>query len=122
MTDTIVHFVAYSQPSYHTISSLLTSAEIYVIFLNIAWIHIEDQDMQKVAIQIYLDPGQNRALTYLSKVRKRSKAAIIRSCIEDFLANLPAEEDPVLKVIGLGDSGHTDISERHDEYLARVGD
>jgi hypothetical protein len=79
---------------------------------------MEDHAMQKVAIQIYLDPGQNRALTHLSKVRKRSKAAIIRTCIEDFLANLPTEEDPILKIVGLGDSGHTDISERHDEYLA----
>jgi hypothetical protein len=78
--------------------------------------------MQKVAIQIYLDPEQNRALTYLSKARKRSKAAIIRSCIDDFLANLPVEEDPLLKVVGLGDSGHTDLSERHDDYLAGVGD
>lgn len=78
--------------------------------------------MQKVAIQIYLDPEQNRTLTYLSRVRKQSKAAIIRSCIEEFLAKLPAEEDPILRVVGLGDSGHTEISERHDEYLTGVGD
>ena len=78
--------------------------------------------MRKIAIQIYLDPEQNRALTYLAKVRKRSKAGIIRNCIEDFLANLPSEEDPILKIIGLGDSGHTDLSERHDEYLAKIGE
>lgn len=78
--------------------------------------------MQKVAIQVYLDPEQNRVLTYLAKVQKRSKAAIIRRCIDDFLATLPAEEDPILRVIGLGDSGHTDVSERHDDYLARAGE
>ncbi|MEJ5378516.1 MAG: CopG family transcriptional regulator [bacterium] len=77
--------------------------------------------MQKIAIQLYLDPEQNRALTYLSKLRKRSKAAIIRECIESFLAKLPPEEDPILRVVGLGDSGHKDLSEKHDEYLSGLG-
>jgi len=83
---------------------------------------MEGGGMQKVAIQIYLEPEQNRALMYLSKVQKRSKAAIIRSCIESFLADLPAEEDPIQRVVGLGDSGHTDLSEKHDAYLTSIED
>lgn len=78
--------------------------------------------MKKVAIQVYLDPEQDRVLGHLSKTQKRSKGAIIRACIQDYLAKLPPGEDPILKIIGLGDSGHTDISEKHDEYLVRLGD
>jgi hypothetical protein len=78
--------------------------------------------MKKIAIQVYLDPDQDRVLAHLSKSQRRSKAAIIRSCIHDYLAKLPAEEDPILKIIGLGKSGHTDLSEKHDEYLVRMKD
>ena len=78
--------------------------------------------MKKVAIQVYLDPEQDRVLSHLSKTRKRSKAAIIRACIQDYLAKLTPEEDPVFKLIGIGDSGRTDISEKHDEYLIQLGD
>jgi len=78
--------------------------------------------MKKVAIQVYLDPDQNRVLSHLSKTGKRSKAAIIRACIQDYLAKLPPEEDPVFKIIGLGDSERTDISEKHDEYLVQLRD
>jgi predicted transcriptional regulator len=78
--------------------------------------------MKKIAIQVYLDPDQDRVLSHLSKAQNRSKAAIIRGCIQDYLAKLPPEEDPILKIIGLGDSGRTDLSEKHDEYLVRLGD
>ena len=77
--------------------------------------------MKKVAIQVYLDPDQDRVLGYLSKTQKRSKASIIRACLQDYIARIPLEEDPILKVIGLGESGYTDISEKHDEYLIRLG-
>ncbi|MBW1800983.1 MAG: CopG family transcriptional regulator [Deltaproteobacteria bacterium] len=76
--------------------------------------------MKKVAIQVYIDQEQDRVLGYLSKTQKRSKASIIRTCLQDYLARLPVEEDPILKVIGLGDSGYTDISEKHDDYLVRM--
>ena len=76
--------------------------------------------MKKVAIQVYLDPDQDRVLGYLSKTQKRSKASIIRACLQDYIERIPLEEDPILKVIGLGESGHTDISEKHDEYLLRL--
>jgi len=78
--------------------------------------------MNKVSIQVYLDPEQDRVITHLSKRKKQSKAAIIRACIQDFLSRLPPEEDPVLKVIGLGESGRSDLSEKHDDYLCSSED
>ena len=77
--------------------------------------------MKKVAIQVYIDPEQDRVLGHLSKTQKRSKAAIIRACLQDYLGRLPLEQDPILKIIGLGESGHTDISEKHDAYQVRMG-
>jgi len=76
--------------------------------------------MNKVAFQIYLDPEQDRILSLLSKAQKRSKAAIIRACIQDFLSRLPPGEDPIMNVIGLGESGHSDLSENHDDHLCAL--
>lgn len=75
--------------------------------------------MKKVAIQIYLDPEQNRVISKLSKAKGKSKTALIRSCIERFIADIPIEEDPALGVMGLGTSGIKDISERHDEMVGQ---
>lgn len=75
--------------------------------------------MKKVAIQIYLDPEQNRVISKLSKAKGKSKTALIRSCIERFIADIPLEDDPALSLMGLGASGKKDISDRHDEILGR---
>ena len=47
-----------------------------------------------------------------------SKAEIIRLGIDKYLGELPVEDDPAMGIVGLGKSGKSDISERHDVYLA----
>lgn len=73
---------------------------------------------KKIPIQVYLDPEQNKAIEALSKTLGKSKAAIVRSCISRFIETLPPEQDPAMKIIGLGASGKKDISQNHDKYLA----
>lgn len=75
--------------------------------------------LKKKPIQIYIEPRQDNILAVISKNRGVSKAAIIRESLEKFLKELPVEKDPALRIIGLGSSGKTDISEKHDKYLAR---
>ena len=72
---------------------------------------------KKVAVQIYLEPEQERILKALSKAAGKSKASIVRSCISKSLAEIAPENDPAMNVIGLGSSGKGDISENHDDYL-----
>ena len=73
--------------------------------------------LKKIPIQIYLEPEQQKIISLLSKTSGKSRAAIIRSCISKFIASLPPEEDPALKIMNLGASGKKDIAERHDDYL-----
>ena len=75
------------------------------------------QRNKKVAVQIYLEPEQERALQALSKATGKSKAAIVRSCISKSLSDIPPESDPAMNIINLGSSGKGDISEKHDDYL-----
>ena len=75
------------------------------------------RNMNKIPIQIYLEPEQEKIIGHLSKISGKSKAAIIRSCISQFIANIPAEKDPALNITNLGASGKKDIAKRHDEYL-----
>ena len=73
--------------------------------------------LKKKPIQIYIEPEQDAILEVLSKKNHRSKASLIRESIEQYVANLPAEEDAVMNIIGLGASNKGDISQKHDTYL-----
>ena len=73
--------------------------------------------LKQIPIQIYLEPEQQKIIDILSKTSGKSKAAIIRSCISEFIATLPLKEDPALDIMNLGASGKKDIAQRHDEYL-----
>ncbi len=78
--------------------------------------------VKKIPIQIYLEPEQEKVIGLLSKTSGKSKAAIIRSCISKFIASLPPEKDPALRIMNLGDSGRKDIAKTHDEYLTSFED
>ena len=73
--------------------------------------------LKKTPIQIYLEPEQDKIIALLAKASGKSKAAIIRSCISQFLSSIPPEKDPALDIMNLGASGEMDIAEKHDDYL-----
>ena len=73
--------------------------------------------LKKIPVQIYLEPEQQKIIGLLAKTSGQSKAAIIRSCISNFIAGLPLEKDPALNIMNLGASGKKDIAEKHDDYL-----
>ena len=71
--------------------------------------------------QIYLEPELSAELDRLAQQRGTSRASLIRLAARQFVAHeQTAEEDSVFGLIGLGRSGESDVSERHDDYL--VGD
>ncbi|MBI1743478.1 CopG family transcriptional regulator [Candidatus Acetothermia bacterium] len=75
----------------------------------------------KIRVQIYLEPKQDRLLEELAKVRKVSKASLIRESIDRYLEAIPPDQDPSLGLIGLaGKTGFKDLARRHDEYLAKL--
>ena len=74
---------------------------------------------KKKPIQIYIEPGQDDALEVLAKKNGVSKASIIRESLAKYLRELPVEEDPLMGLIGLGSSGMSDVSKRHDHYLVK---
>ena len=76
--------------------------------------------LKKVPTQIYLEPEQEKIIDHLSKVSGKSKAAIIRSCITQFIAGLPPEKDPAMGIMNLGESGKKDMAKRHDDYLISI--
>ena len=76
--------------------------------------------LKKIPIQVYLEPEQQKIIALLSKTSGRSKAAIIRSCISEFIARLPLEKDTALNIMNLGASGKKDIAEKHDDYLVSL--
>ena len=75
------------------------------------------RNLKKKPMQIYIEPQQNHVLEDLSRKRGVSKAEIIRLSLDQFLRELPVEEDPAMGLMGLGRSGKKDLSEQHDKYI-----
>jgi hypothetical protein len=74
---------------------------------------------RKKPIQIYLREDQVEALKIIAERRDQSVAALVREGVDRLLDDLSPEEDPLLSIISLYDSGLGDLAEDHDEYLAR---
>lgn len=73
--------------------------------------------LTKRPIQVYLEERQDRALRHIADEKEVSLSELIRRSIDLYLENLPLEDDPSMKIIGLGHSGLGDLSEKHDDYL-----
>jgi hypothetical protein len=68
--------------------------------------------------QIYLDPEVSVSLDRLARKRGTTKASLIRLATRHFLEQEEiGEEDPILGLIGIGDSGQEWISRDHDRVL-----
>ena len=77
------------------------------------------KSLKKKPIQIYIEPQQDYVLGNLARQRGISKAEIIRKSLDKYLREIPLEEDPGMGLIGLGKSGQRDLSDHHDQYLAK---
>ena len=74
--------------------------------------------MAKRRIQIYLDPEVHQRLKERAKEEGISLAELIRRMAKDYLRK-KASPKGYLAIVGLGQSGKNDISEKHDDYLAQ---
>ncbi len=76
--------------------------------------------------QIYLRPEHHRALLEEAGRQGISLAELIRRIVEKHLEqrNITKEvsRETYLRIVGIGTSGKTDVSERHDDYLAEALD
>lgn len=75
--------------------------------------------LTKKPIQVYLRPDQLGALRALARRRSVPVAELVRQGVDRVLAEVPPEEDPLWKLIGLFDSGLGDLAEKHDDYLVK---
>jgi hypothetical protein len=77
------------------------------------------KSLKKKPIQIYIEHQQDYVLAALARSKGISKAEIIRECLDKYLRAIPLKDDPAIELIGLGNSGKKDLSDRHDAYLAQ---
>lgn len=71
-------------------------------------------------LQVYLRPEQREALRALAKKRGVSMAELVRQGVDYVLSEVSLEEDPIMSLVGMFDSGVTDLAENHDKYLAEI--
>ncbi len=78
------------------------------------------KNLREHPLQIYLRPDQDKALRQMAQTEKVSIAELVRRGVDRLLTEVPPEQDPLLKLSGIGTSGIRDLSENHDYYLARI--
>lgn len=74
--------------------------------------------LTKKPFQIYLRQEQLDALRLMAEKRGISIAELVRQGVDQLLISVPVEDDPLLDIINLGDSGLGDLAQNHDQYLA----
>ncbi len=71
---------------------------------------------------VYLEDDQLQALKKAASAQRISLAELFRRLVERFLKEGSSEpevpREKFMELVGLGASGKTDISQRHDHYLA----
>ena len=70
---------------------------------------------------VYLESEQIDELRRISARERTSVTELIRRAVRDFLGAKPAgpvSPDVYRRIVGLGDSGRSDVAENHDKYLA----
>jgi hypothetical protein len=71
-------------------------------------------------VQIHLRPAQIETARSAASRRGVSLAELVRQALDSYLAEMPAEEDPLWNIIGIADAGPTDLAANHDKYLAEA--
>jgi hypothetical protein len=78
-----------------------------------------------VRTQVYLPQATYRALVERAEKQGLTMAVQIRAALDEYLHQMEDEEDgpilqpddPIFKMIGIGDSGLPDVALNHDHYL-----
>jgi hypothetical protein len=71
-------------------------------------------------VQIHFRPVQIETARSVANRRGVSFAELVRQALDEFLTEMPAEEDTLWNIIGIADGGPSDLSENHDKYLAET--
>lgn len=77
-------------------------------------------ETKKKPLQIYLRNDQLETLRIVAERRGESIAELIRQGVDMFLDELPPDEDPLLDIVSLFDSGIGDLADKHDEFIAEM--
>ncbi len=76
-----------------------------------------------VRTMIQLSEAQAKALKERAKEQGVSTSALVRQGVDMVLSTRigdPEAKKRAMAAVGYASSGHTDVSERHDDYLARA--
>ena len=69
---------------------------------------------QRTPLQVYLEPRQLELLRDLAARRKEPMTHLVRESLERYLVDEIGDDDPLLGLIGLIGSGHSDTARDHD--------
>jgi hypothetical protein len=76
-------------------------------------------NLTKRPIQVYPEERQDRVLRRLAAEEGVSLSELIRRSVDLMIDQLPVEQDPAWKIMGLGNTATSDLGTHHDQHLMR---
>ena len=67
--------------------------------------------------QIYLTEEQRQNLEELASAQDTTMSHVIREAIDEYVTLHLVDTDPLLEIVGLGESGSSDGSVHHDQEI-----
>jgi hypothetical protein len=84
--------------------------------MRVMYTHLVTDRMHRT--QVYLSTALNSALDDLARAQGTTKAALIRRAAQRLVdEEAPVDDDPIWGIVGMGRSGHGNVSEEHDRIL-----
>lgn len=72
--------------------------------------------------QIYITEELNKKLKDIAYIQNKSESAVVREALEEYIIEkgkykTNRDDNPLMNIIGLGETGKNDIAKNHDKYL-----
>ncbi len=74
-------------------------------------------EAQRMPLQVYFEPRQLELLRELAGRRRQPLTHLVRESVERYLVDEIGEDDPLLGLVGMIDSGEPDTVSEHDRVI-----
>ncbi len=74
--------------------------------------------LKRTPVIVYLEPLQLEMLRALAAAREQPMTHLVRESVERYLVDETGDDDPVLGLVGMLESGEPDTAREHDRVLS----
>lgn len=83
-------------------------------------IRVMTRRLRRTPVLVYLEPRQLEMLRAMAASRQEPMTHLVRESVERYLVDEAGEDDPLLGLVGMLESGERDTAREHDRVLSEA--